>query len=399
MSSFGPSGVSPDPRREPTPWDAPSAPSGPPARPPRRTGLVLVLLIVLVASLTWRLVSILRSTPAAEPRAVAPRGELASDEQATIQIFRENAPSVVFITSSRRARDRWTLRPLEIPQGSGSGFVWDDRGHIVTNYHVIEQAVSERGVSLTVTLYDQQTYRAEVVGVAPHKDLAVLALEGVAPSGLRPIPLGASKDLVVGQKVFAIGNPFGFDHTLTTGVISGLGREIQSVTKRPINGVIQTDAAINPGNSGGPLIDSAGRLIGVNTAIVSPSGAYAGIGFAVPVDTVNRIVPQLVSTGRAEQPGLGVKVAEVSARRPGVAIAEVIPGTAAERAGLRGMTADELGRVFFGDIITAIGDDEIGSPDDLFRVLETRNIGDEVVLTVDRAGAALSVKVTLQAVE
>ena len=363
--------------------------------PPRPRGLVTLLLILLVGVLTWRLWALLRTTTS-EPRAVTQRGDLAPDEQATIQIFRDNAPSVVFITSARIARDRWSMRPLEIPQGSGSGFVWDEAGHIVTNYHVVEQAVSQPGMTLTVTLHDQETYPAEVVGAAPHKDLAVLKIDA---TGLRPIPIGTSRDLVVGQKVFAIGNPFGFDHTLTTGVISGLGREIQSVTRRPITGVIQTDAAINPGNSGGPLLDSAGRLIGVNTAIFSPSGAYAGIGFAVPVDTVNRIVPQLVAHGRVVQPGLGVQLSEVRTRVPGIPIAGVNPGSAAERAGLRGFTEDALGQIRVGDVITEAQGLPVSSPDDLYRALDGKEVGDEIVLTVDRGGSALSVKVTLMALE
>ena len=201
-------------------------------------------------------------------------------------------------------QDPFRFRALEVPQGAGSGFVWDENGYIVTNYHVIAEAQGRR-----VTLADQSTWSAKLVGVEPDKDIAVLKID--APTRLLPpIPIGTSDDLQVGQKVFAIGNPFGFDQTLTTGVISGLGREIVSATRRPIQGVIQTDAAINPGNSGGPLLDSAGRVIGINTAIVSPSGAYAGIGFAVPVDVVNRIVPQIIRGEQIEKPGLGIAIAE-----------------------------------------------------------------------------------------
>ena len=206
---------------------------------------------------------------------------------------------MVFITTTTRQVDFWTRNVFEVPQGTGSGFVWDESGHIVTNYHVVQGAASAK-VTLGETEYD-----ADTVGVAPDQDLAVLEIRA-ARANLAPIAIGTSADLQVGQKVFAIGNPFGLDHTLTTGIVSALGRTIQSVTNRPIDGAIQTDAAINPGNSGGPLLDSAGRLIGVNTAIYSPSGASAGIGFAVPVDTVSRIVPELITHGKVVRPRLGV---------------------------------------------------------------------------------------------
>ncbi|MCZ6452167.1 MAG: trypsin-like peptidase domain-containing protein, partial [Deltaproteobacteria bacterium] len=228
------------------------------------------------------------SSGLAAPREITPRGKLSVEESLTIALFRKASPSVVNITTLTVRRDVFTLNLLEIPEGTGSGFVWDNAGHIVTNYHVIQNADVAQ-----VTLADQSTLKARRIGVAPDKDLAVLQID-VAKSRLRPIPIGSSNNLRVGQKVYAIGNPFGLDQTLTTGVISALGREIESVTRRPIRGVIQTDAAINPGNSGGPLLDSAGRLIGVNTQIFSPSGASVGIGFAIPVDTVNRVVPQLI---------------------------------------------------------------------------------------------------------
>ncbi|KAJ0254089.1 Protease Do-like 1 [Hirschfeldia incana] len=228
--------------------------------------------------------SLFAASPAVESAAafvVSTPRKLQTDELATVRLFQENTPSVVYITNLAVRQDAFTLDVLEVPQGSGSGFVWDKQGHIVTNYHVI------RGASdLRVTLADQSTYDAKVVGFDQDKDVAVLRIE--APKDkLRPIPVGVSADLLVGQKVFAIGNPFGLDHTLTTGVISGLRREISSAaTGRPIQDVIQTDAAINPGNSGGPLLDSSGTLIGINTAIYSPSGASSGVGFSIPVDTV-----------------------------------------------------------------------------------------------------------------
>ncbi len=243
----------------------------------------MLAVFFLVALLVWRIaVRGAVTLERAGPRPIAPRGELAADEKSTIALFRQASPSIVHITAVSVARDLFTLNLLQIPEGTGSGLVWDDTGNIVTNYHVIQNAGAAQ-----VTLADQSTWKARLVGIAPDKDLAVLKID--APkSRLRPIPIGTSKDLQVGQSAFAIGNPFGLDQTLTTGVVSALGREIESVTRRPIQGVIQTDAAVNPGNSGGPLLDSAGRLIGVNTAIYSPSGASVGIGFAIPVDTVNR---------------------------------------------------------------------------------------------------------------
>jgi S1-C subfamily serine protease len=334
--------------------------------------------------------------PRAMPRSVAPRGELLPEERATIALFRQASPSVVNITAIGVERDFFTLNLYQIPQGTGSGFVWDGTGNIITNFHVIQNADVAQ-----VTLADQSNYRARVVGVAPDKDIAVLRIDAPA-SRLHPIPIGTSKDLQVGQKVFAIGNPFGLDQTLTTGVISALNREIESVTRRPIQGVIQSDAAINPGNSGGPLLDSAGRLIGVNTAIYSPSGASAGIGFAIPVDTVNRIVPELIRSGKITRPGLGVQIAdEQIAERLGVAgvlVVEVVRGGAAAKAGIRPTRRDAEGRLRLGDIIVAVDGKKVATPNDLYLLLEKYKVGDVVTVTLLRDGRTVQTRVTLEGV-
>jgi S1-C subfamily serine protease len=334
--------------------------------------------------------------PRAMPRSVAPRGELLPEERATIALFRQASPSVVNITAIGVERDFFTLNLYQIPQGTGSGFVWDGTGNIITNFHVIQNADVAQ-----VTLADQSNYRARVVGVAPDKDIAVLRIDAPA-SRLHPIPIGTSKDLQVGQKVFAIGNPFGLDQTLTTGVISALNREIESVTRRPIQGVIQSDAAINPGNSGGPLLDSAGRLIGVNTAIYSPSGASAGIGFAIPVDTVNRIVPELIRSGKITRPGLGVQIAdEQIAERLGVAgvlVVDVVRGGAAAKAGIRPTRRDAEGRLRLGDIIVAVDGKKVATPNDLYLLLEKYKVGDVVTVTLLRDGRTVQTRVTLEGV-
>ncbi len=335
--------------------------------------------------------------PRAAPRAVMPRGELLSDERSTIALFRQASPAVVNITAIGVERDLFTLNLYQIPQGTGSGFVWDTRGNVITNFHVIQNADAAQ-----VTLADQSNWKARVVGAAPDKDLAVLRIDAPA-NRLHPIPIGTSKNLQVGQSVFAIGNPFGLDQTLTTGVISALNREIESVTRRPIQGVIQSDAAINPGNSGGPLLDSAGRLIGVNTAIYSPSGASAGIGFAIPVDTVNRIVPELIRSGKITRPGMGIQIAdEQIAQRlgvTGVLVVDVVRGSAAARTGIRPTRRDSDGRLRLGDIIIAIDGKKVESPNDLYLLLEKYKVGDAVTISMLRDGRTVQTKVTLEAVQ
>lgn len=332
----------------------------------------------------------------AEPRPVTARGDLADDEQNTIDIFRESSPSVVFITSIALRRHFFSLNAVEIPQGNGSGFIWDRDGRIVTNYHVISDANQVR-----VTLSDQSEHKAVLVGAAPDKDLAVLQISAPV-SKLKPLAVGEAKNLLVGQKVFAIGNPFGLDHSMTSGIISALDREITALTGRVIRGVIQTDAAINPGNSGGPLLDSAGRLIGVNTAIYSPSGAYAGIGFAVPVEEVNRVVPELIRHGRMIKPGIGVSLVDerYAARygvRDGVLVGDVEKGGPADQAGLQPAQLYRNGSIS-GDVITEISGTAITSVEDLRTALEQHRVGDEVDMVFLRNGEEKRVRLRLEPV-
>ncbi len=320
--------------------------------------------------------------------------ELTPEERRTIEIFRRARPAVVFITSLALRRDFFTLDVQQIPSGTGSGFVWDRDGHVVTNFHVIQQ-----GDAFAVTLADQSEWEARVIGAAPEKDLAVLKIK--APrERLTPLTPGVSKTLLVGQHVYAVGNPFGLDHSLTTGVVSALGRELRSPSGRRIRDVIQTDAAINPGNSGGPLLDSSGRLIGVSTAIVSPSGASAGIGFAVPVDTVTRLVPQLIARGRAVQIGIGAsfipeRFNKAVGVREGVALAEVQPEGPAARAGLAGAQLTRSRRVILGDRIVAVDGKPVRSEDDARDFFEAAGVGATVTLTVVGQGGRRDVRVAL----
>ncbi|KAL5723716.1 Protease Do-like 1 [Ranunculus cassubicifolius] len=324
-----------------------------------------------------------------------PRKKLQADELATVRLFQDNTPSVVYITNLAVRQDAFTLDVLEVPQGSGSGFVWDKDGHVVTNYHVIRGASDVR-----VTLSDQTTYEAKVVGFDQDKDVALLRID--APKDkLKPIPVGASANLLVGQKVYAIGNPFGLDHTLTTGVISGLGREISSAaTGRPIQDVIQTDAAINPGNSGGPLLDSSGSLIGINTAIYSPSGASSGVGFSIPVDTVSGIVDQLVKFGKVTRPVLGIKFAPDQSVEQlgmsGVLVLDAPPNSPAGKAGLQPTKRDSYGRLILGDIITSINGKKITTGSDLYRIIDQCKVGDKVIVEVIRGDHKEKIPVFLE---
>ncbi len=326
-------------------------------------------------------------------RKVDPVTMVINTEEATIKLFEETAPSVCYINTSKVTQSRWNRNVQEIPAGTGSGFIWDKDGSIVTNYHVIKGASR-----VTVTLSDMSSWDAELIGVEPNKDLAVLRIK--APSSvLTPIKVGNSSILKVGQAVFAIGNPFGLDQTLTTGIISALGREIESVTGRPIKDVIQTDAAINPGNSGGPLLDSSGRLIGVNTMIYSPSGASAGIGFSIPVDEVNWVVSDLVKYGEIRKPIIGITlVSSQYTRQAGLSgslILDVAESSPAEFSGLRPTTRNERGEIELGDIITAINDDQVSTNNDLFSILEKYSPGDVITVSFNRLGKEKALELTL----
>ncbi len=335
------------------------------------------------------------ATPVKEskPNNIAPVTRVFDTEAATIELFEKAVPSVCFITTLNVRQDYWSRNVEEIPSGTGSGFIWDKEGHIITNFHVIQG-----GDRATVTLADRKTYDAEIVGVAPDKDLAVLKIKA-SGAVLKPLPVGTSHDLKVGQYAFAIGNPFGLDQTLTTGVISALGREIKSVNGRAIRDVIQTDAAINPGNSGGPLLDSSGRLIGVNTQIYSPSGASAGIGFSIPVDEVNWVVPDLIKYGEVRRPVLGVSLLPAyyakGMSEGGLIIAEVVRGGPAAKSGLKAISQDRAGRWVPGDIIKSINGVKVEDYNDLVLALEKYQPGQKVKLTVERDGSQRTVEIVL----
>jgi S1-C subfamily serine protease len=333
----------------------------------------------------------------AAPRPVTPRGELAADEKSTIDLFEKSRDSVVFITTSSEVQDFWSRNTFSIPRGSGSGFFWDESGHVVTNYHVIQNASAA-----TVRLANGKDYKASLVGVSQMHDIAVLKI-GITQKNSLPLPIGTSRDLKVGQKVYAIGNPFGLDWTLTNGIVSALNRSLTEESGATVEHLIQTNAAINPGNSGGPLLDSAGRLIGINTAIYSPNGANAGIGFAVPVDTVNRVMPQLIRNGKYIRPTLGIEIDENLNERltelleiKGVVILGVPPGTAAGKAGLKGIIQTRNGEIIPGDIITTIEGKPVDSVGKLAALLDDYKVGDKVRLGVMRQGKMREVPIMLQ---
>ena len=319
--------------------------------------------------------------------------ELGEDERRGIEVYRRASASVVHIRAT--AVRRFFFDVYEVPRGSGTGFFWDREGHVVTNFHVVEG-----GNAFTATLSDQSEWDAEVIGVAPEKDLAVLRID--APRELlAPLDLGVSARLLVGQRVLALGNPFGLDQTLTVGVVSALGRELRSPAGRTIRDVIQTDAAINPGNSGGPLLDSLGRLVGVNTAIFSPTGSYAGIGFAIPVDTVRRLVPQIIEHGGPLEPGIEgaywlTERQAASFRLDGAVIRDVEPGSQADRLGLRGIGIDSRNRYVLGDVVIAVDGAPVRSADELRDAFEARGAGGHVVLSVRRGRREREVRVELR---
>eukprot|EP00197_Chlamydomonas_leiostraca_P016229 CAMPEP_0202863164 /NCGR_PEP_ID=MMETSP1391-20130828/3905_1 /ASSEMBLY_ACC=CAM_ASM_000867 /TAXON_ID=1034604 /ORGANISM="Chlamydomonas leiostraca, Strain SAG 11-49" /LENGTH=419 /DNA_ID=CAMNT_0049542769 /DNA_START=150 /DNA_END=1409 /DNA_ORIENTATION=+ len=370
---------------------------------------------------------------ASDPSA-ASVGKLTPEERTTIDIFKRSTPSVVSVTNLAVQRDAFTLNAIEVPQGVGSGFIWDKEGHIVTNYHVINQSANVR-----VTLgQDKAEYMAKVVGVDPDKDIAVLQVVGLsdglatlgpvptsgpAPAGgpitvapplpattvppaianqLQPLCVEPSVDgLQVGQRVYAIGNPFGLDFTLTTGVVSGTEREIQSLTGRPIQGVIQTDAAINPGNSGGPLLDSSGCVIGINTAIFSPSGSSSGIGFAIPSDTIKSSVGSILQYGRVVRPILGISFAPEQAVETlgvkGIMVLSARDGGPAAKAGVQGTTRDEYGRLVLGDIIRAVNGSPIKNSSDLYKILDKAKVGETLDVEILRGSSTQHLAVTLEA--
>jgi S1-C subfamily serine protease len=320
----------------------------------------------------------------------------ATDEQNNIEVYRTLSPGVVNIHSTSYARDFFGF--VEPQEGSGSGSILDQEGHILTNNHVVEGAQK-----IGVSFGGQKNYAAKIVGRDPDTDLAVIKLLETPREGLTIVPLGDSDKLVVGQKVLAIGNPFGLDRTLTTGVISGLQRPIRARNNRQIEGAIQTDASINPGNSGGPLLDSHGRMIGINSQILSPSGGSAGVGFAVPVNIAKRIVPQLIRTGQVIRPKLGISTRNVEAFKnqvdlpvsEGVLIWQLAPGEAAANAGLRGLTQTENGEVELGDIIVALDGQKVANSDELFRELDKHKVGDTISVEIVRNGKRMTVPVRL----
>ncbi len=342
------------------------------------------------------------SSPIAESLKVTPAAAFTNQEERTISVFETASPSVVYITTTDKVLDFWTRNVSERPSGTGTGFVWDKNGHIVTNYHVVEGYKTAK-----VRLSDQRIFDVDVVGASPRHDLAVLKMretKEVPP----PVQIGTSSELKVGQTVLAIGNPFGLDHTLTTGVVSALGRSIdgEGSTNTTMDDLIQTDAAINPGNSGGPLLDSSGRVIGVNVAIYSPSGASAGIGFAIPVDTVNRVVPQLVQNGRYIRPVLGITMNdEVTGRVvdrlgvQGVLVLEVAPDSPAQKSGLKGTTVKANDELILGDIIQAIDGKLVTNTSELTAAMDKYKLNDTVKVQFLRDGVnqqEVDVKLTMQ---
>lgn len=359
--------------------------------------ITLAIMLLMLLDRYMPAIEAVFSPSGAPQRLVSARGDLAADEKSTIELFEKSKDTVVFISTRQQVVDFWSRNVHMVPRGTGSGFIWDEAGHVVTNFHVV-QGASEAWVKLS----DGRDYRAALVGVSSQHDIAVLRI-GVGFKRPPAVPVGTSADLKVGQKVFAIGNPFGLDWTLTNGIVSALDRSLDGENNTVVEHLIQTDAAINPGNSGGPLLDSAGRLIGINTAIYSPSGASAGIGFAVPVDTVMRVVPQIIHNGKYISPSLGIEVNEAINQRlasilqiQGVVILKVNPGSSAERAGLRSVTVYRDGRITPSDVIVEVAGKTIDTVGKLQAKLDNFKIGDTVRITIMRDGKKMEVDLVLQ---
>jgi S1-C subfamily serine protease len=360
--------------------------------------LLLVILLPIAGLLVWWFWPAGGSglNPQIQPRLIAARGALTDLEKTNIEIYEKVSPSLAQVTSMAQRNDLFGLNVQEVPEGVGSGYIWDQDGHIVTNYHVVKGADAAQ-----VTLADHSSYQAQQIWAYPNEDIAVLWIQAPRRK-LQPVTIGSSHDLKVGQMSYALGDPFGLDQTMTMGIISALDRQIESVNHTTIRGVIQTSAPINPGNSGGPLLDSAGRLIGMSTAIVSPSRAFAGIGFAIPVDEINQVATELIRHGKVVRPALGVEVAQDQvARRLGVdqgaVIMRVQPKSAADEAGLHGVRRDRSGNITLGDVIVALDDKPIHNLQDLYAALQEHQVGDTVTLTVERDGQRRNVQVTLKA--
>jgi S1-C subfamily serine protease len=356
--------------------------------------LILFVVSFALALLVFTQTTIIQSTTLKQPASKQP---LYFDEEQTIKLFKEASPSVAFITTKVNVQDYWSRNVYTIPKGTGSGFVWDTKGHIVTNYHVIKDASGAN-----IRFSDGKNYSATLVGASPQHDIAVLKIATFLDKK-PPLKIGTSHDLQVGQKVFAIGNPFGLDYTLTSGIISALNRTLDRDRTFAIENLIQTDAAINPGNSGGPLLDSSGRLIGVNTAIYSPSGASAGVGFAVSVDIVNRVVSAIIAKGKYTRPTLGItinkEVNEMLKREyntQGVVVLDVKHGSSAHRAGLRGSRIDHYNNIILGDIIIQINGKKVTSIAKLLNILDRYQVGDRVVLDIIRNQHPHKVEVVLE---
>ena len=348
----------------------------------------------------WPLLALTLTTPLSLQGGPRP-GTLLEYEKNNIRIYNRVVPSVVNVSTFQQARS-WEYGTVEVPRGAGSGIVWDDKGHIITNYHVVANALSSRkrgaGGKVTISFYQEKAqYQAEYVGGEPNKDIAVIRLKK-RPRKLFPIKLGSSQNLLVGQTAIAIGNPFGLDHSMTVGVISALGRQIDSIGGAKIHNVIQTDAAINPGNSGGPLVNTSGELIGMNTMIVSRSGSSAGLGFAVPVDTIKRIVTEIIRYGEVKRPGLGITIAPGHIRgvKKGIVVGSVQEGGPAHAAGIEGMKQDNWGRIYLGDIITKIDHKEVNSYNDIYHLFEQYKIGQEVSVTYVRNGKQKTARLRLK---